>query len=108
MAKFYWNGGEWVEKKPRIITESTAPAMLGDLPEYQSPLSFKMVDGRRARREEMAKYDVRELDPSERPEGAGERKGEAQLKSERKYMAERAADTYNMPAEMRERLLNNG
>lgn len=108
MAKFYWHEGEWVEKKPRIITESVGPAMLGDLPAYVSPLSMQVVDGRRARREEMARHGVREVDPSERPEGAGEPKPTAVLKAEQQYMAERAANPYHIPQHIKERLLSDG
>ena len=105
MTKYYWNGKEWAEKKHRVITESVAPAMLGDLPVYESPLSGKVIDGRRERREEMKAFDVREVDPSERPYGAGEPKSTAQLKAEQKYMADRAKNPYHMNPETRERLL---
>lgn len=36
-----------------------------DIPEYISPITRKPVDGRYARREEMKRHNVREVDPSE-------------------------------------------
>lgn len=39
----------------------TAPQVFGDIPAYWSPLSFKTVAGRKARREEMARYNVIEI-----------------------------------------------
>ncbi len=43
------------------------PSIQSDYAAYESPLSGRMVDGRYARREEMKRFDVRELDPSEKP-----------------------------------------
>ena len=39
--------------------------VISDIPPYKSPLSMKVVDGRYARREEMKRYNVREVDPGE-------------------------------------------
>lgn len=38
-----------------------APRVFGDIPPYWSPLSFQMVEGRKARREEMAQHNVIEV-----------------------------------------------
>jgi hypothetical protein len=48
---------------------SRFPSILRDHAAYLSPLSGKMVEGRYARREEMKRHGVREVDPSERPQG---------------------------------------
>lgn len=47
------------QMKPEDYGE--APAVAGDIPAYWSPLSFKMVEGRKARREEMRKHNVIEV-----------------------------------------------
>jgi hypothetical protein len=104
--KYYWDGNDWVERKPATVVDSKFPFIQTDLPQYVSPLSGKVIDGRRERREEMKKYDVREVDPSERPDVGynGEPKGQTQLRAEKKYLADRAANPYNLPAETLERL----
>lgn len=43
------------------------PTIQRDYAAYQSPLTGKMIEGRYARREEMKRENVRELDPSEKP-----------------------------------------
>lgn len=48
---------------------SRAPMIIGDTKEYISPITNLPVDGRAARRYEMDKFDVREVDPSEAPGG---------------------------------------
>jgi len=42
-----------------------APYIRGDLPAYVSPVTGKPVDGRAARREDLARTGCREVDPSE-------------------------------------------
>lgn len=42
-----------------------APYVVGDLPPYKSPLGTGVIDGRRARREDLARSGCREVDPSE-------------------------------------------
>jgi|APSaa5957512535_1039671.scaffolds.fasta_scaffold420075_1 hypothetical protein len=49
---------------------SRAPMIIGDTKEYLSPITNLPVDGRAARREEMAVHNVREVDPSEAPGGS--------------------------------------
>lgn len=39
--------------------------IIPDLPDYMSPLGNGVISGRRARREEMARHNVREVDPGE-------------------------------------------
>lgn len=52
-----------VEKTPKL---NKGVVMLRDLPGYRSPLGTGWIEGRRARREDMARGGVREVDPSER------------------------------------------
>jgi len=58
----------WVGPRERVELNAMqpsdygeAPAVQGDIPSYWSPLSFKTVEGRKARREEMAKFNVIEV-----------------------------------------------
>lgn len=44
---------------------SVAPHVRGDLPAYKSPLGTGWIDGRSARREDLARGSCREVDPSE-------------------------------------------
>ena len=41
------------------------PYVRGDLPAYQSPITGKPIEGRAARREDLARHGCREVDPSE-------------------------------------------
>ena len=43
----------------------SAPRVLSDLPAYMSPLGTGMIEGRAARREDLARGNCREVDPGE-------------------------------------------
>ncbi len=43
------------------------PMVVSDIPDYYSVVSGKMVSGRRARRDDLARTGCREVDPSEGP-----------------------------------------
>lgn len=44
------------------------PSIMGDTPEYLSPMEpGRLISGRAERREEMKRHNVREVDPSEKP-----------------------------------------
>lgn len=105
MAKYLWIKGEgWVDRNEFTRPEPVAPAVWGDLPEYVSPLSFRPVDGRRARREEMRQFNVREVDPSERMEG--DRKDASLARDEKKYLDQRKAEKpFELSEQARDRLL---
>lgn len=106
MAKFIWVSGEgWVDRSEFVRPEPVAPAVWGDLPEYISPLTFRPVDGRRARREEMRRFNVREVDPSERMEG--DRKDPALARKEKAYLDERASQDVSISQSAIDRLLSN-
>lgn len=91
MARYYWSRAQqtFVEYEPGPPPPRMFPAIHGDYAAYRSPLSGKMVEGRYARREEMKRHDVREVDPSERPEGAGIPKSQAQAADERRQLENR-------------------
>jgi hypothetical protein len=54
-----------VEWQPR--PQSKFPSIQRDHAAYVSPLTGKVIEGRYARREEMKRQNVREVDPSEKP-----------------------------------------
>ena len=56
----YWSGVHAQSDLPM-------PYVRGDLPTYISPVTGKPVEGRAARREDLARSGCREVDPSERP-----------------------------------------
>lgn len=41
------------------------PMIISDTPAYMSPLGTGEIDGRRARREDLARHNCREVDPTE-------------------------------------------
>lgn len=59
-----------VEAGPR--PRSRFPSIHRDLPAYRSPLGTGWIEGRAARREDMKRGGVREVDPSEKPQRAAE------------------------------------
>lgn len=46
-------------------TKIAAPLIQSDLPAYMSPLGTGLIDGRRARREDLKRHNCREVDPQE-------------------------------------------
>lgn len=48
-----------------VASELPCPQVLGDIPEYISPLGTGLVTSRSQRREEMKRHGCREVDPSE-------------------------------------------
>lgn len=70
MTKYVYRNGALVNKdtgEPLAIEskEICAPYITSDIPAYFSHASGKWVEGRSARREDMKRAGVRELDPSE-------------------------------------------
>lgn len=57
--------GEFHAVQQPCSSDLAAPMLMRDTPTYESPLSGKMVDGRVQRREEMKRFNVREVDPGE-------------------------------------------
>lgn len=50
---------ELIEIDPNYVPERKAPAVFGDLPGYQSPVSGLWIDGRRARRDDLRRHNCR-------------------------------------------------
>lgn len=50
--------GEMVEVGAHYV-QPTAPTVFGDLPGYESPVSGKWIEGRKARREDLARTNCR-------------------------------------------------
>ena len=67
--------GEWVpeaeyyarkaERSGRTAPTLPCPTILGDIPEYLSPLGTGLITSRSQRREELKRNNCREVDPSE-------------------------------------------
>lgn len=64
----------WSDKEHKLVPaqeydrwEGRVHYVIPDIPPYQSPASFKWIDGRRQRREDLKATGSREIDPSERP-----------------------------------------
>lgn len=53
------------EKSAGKVSDLPMPYIRGDLPAYKSPVTGKVIEGRAARREDLARTGCRELDPSE-------------------------------------------
>ena len=59
---------EFHAKRANVSKFSTVvpfPYIRGDLPPYRSPVTGKLIEGRAARREDLARSGCREVDPSE-------------------------------------------
>lgn len=68
MPRYVWNGSTLVEVPADLPRpERRTPYIQSDLPAYRSPLGAGWIEGRAARREEMKRHNVREVDPSEKP-----------------------------------------
>lgn len=70
--KAVWRDGAWRDKYTGEITPEVSDGLQrlqvwSDLPGYQSVASGKWVEGRRARRDDLARTGCREVDPSEGP-----------------------------------------
>ena len=51
--------------EPNKRSDLPFPYIRGDLPPYRSPVTGKIIEGRAARREDLARTGCREVDPSE-------------------------------------------
>lgn len=80
MAKYVLRDGHLIDKRTGECADSdprapiSLPQVRGDLPAYRSPITGEVVDGRAARREDLARHGCREIDPSEwKPEYRNEK-----------------------------------
>jgi hypothetical protein len=72
MTTYVMRDGKLVDKHtgeptPDVSDGILTPQILSDLPAYYSVASGKWVDGRAARRDDLARTGCREVDPSEGP-----------------------------------------
>ena len=107
--KYIWHDGDFVPAEdyrpdpPLAQSGLPCPHIMGDLAAYKSPLSFETIEGRAQRREEMKRFGVREVEPSERPEGIGISKTKAEAEAERKQLE--ARPKYTMPEAVKRKLM---
>ena len=57
--------GRRMATEPDKRSDLAFPYIRGDLPAYRSPVTGKLIEGRAARREDLARSGCREVDPSE-------------------------------------------
>lgn len=69
------------------VRSVAGPYIMPDLPAYRSPLGTGVIEGRRQRREDLARGECREIDPSERIDGTP--KSAAKLAEEKAYLKAR-------------------
>lgn len=102
MSRYVWNRAKrkWVKPSLRR-SKPTGPYMVTDIPAYRSPLGTGVIEGRSARREDMARGECREVDPSERVDMAP--KTEADAVRERAELASRPSTV--MSAQTKKRLM---
>jgi hypothetical protein len=76
----YPQNGEPYEVTPDYVHAPRGPLIIGDLPSYQSPIDGKWIDGRVARREDLARSGCRPWEgmQQERQEASRQRGYEAQ------------------------------
>ena len=68
--KYTWKDGEWRDDEGQIMQAPdriAIPMIQSDLPAYFSVASMKWVDGRRARRDDLARTGCRPLESDEGP-----------------------------------------
>lgn len=65
MPKHIWLDGDWVDVSTLEKAPQVGPFIMRDTPAYRSPVTGKEIDGRAARREDLARSGCREVDPSE-------------------------------------------
>jgi hypothetical protein len=69
MPRYVWDAeaGALVEVVAGPRAPSAFPQVMRAMAAYRSPMSMSVVEDRAARREEMKRYGVREVDTSEKP-----------------------------------------
>lgn len=69
MARYIWRDDRFVDRntgEPMAVPQGPIPklaAVIGDLADYESPITGLPVRGRAERREEFKRYDCVEVDP---------------------------------------------
>ncbi len=72
IERYVWRGGQFVNKRTGKPMEThhdgiSMPMIRSDYEAYYSHASGKMIEGRTARRDDLARTGCREVDPSEGP-----------------------------------------
>ena len=85
MTTYVMRDGKLVDKNtgqptPDVSDGILTPQILSDLPGYMSVASGKWIEGRAARRDDLARTGCREVDPSEGPKFAHTKKWADRLK----------------------------
>lgn len=93
--RFRWDSktGELVEVPWDSVQAAMAPAVFGDLPGYQSPVTGLWVEGRRARREDLKRTGCRPYEGFEQEKKEADkvqRENERQMDQLAEKMAHRA------------------
>jgi hypothetical protein len=69
MPTYKWRDGAWRDNDGNLMDIPErgvcAPMIASDIPDYMSPLGTGLISGRRARREELRRNNLREVDPGE-------------------------------------------
>lgn len=85
------DGGEPFEVSKDYIAAPSGPLVIGDLPSYQSPIDGRWIDGRVARREDLARNNCRPW------EGMQQERQEAgrRVDEQRRHMDRKLDETVN-------------
>lgn len=73
MARFVWNGTEFVDRDGNPMVDRSAPyvpcvpQIMRDIPEYRSPINGKPITSRSERRDDLARNGCREWDAADSP-----------------------------------------
>lgn len=72
MASFVWKSGQWIDRatgEPMSVPDRgiVMPMVLSDIPEYRSPIDGRPITSRSARRDDLARNNCVEYEPSLKP-----------------------------------------
>jgi hypothetical protein len=106
--RFVQVGLELVEVSNDYVPEPTAPTVWGDLPAYESPVTGKIVEGRVARREDLARTGSRPWEGLEQEKKEAQRR-KAYLAQQEEKSVDRAAwqAWYSLSPDKRRRLMRD-
>lgn len=75
MARYRFNGTTFVDADGNPMVDPNAPyvrvvpQIIGDIPEYRSPVDGKLITSRSQRRDDLERNNCREWEPSDSPTG---------------------------------------
>lgn len=73
MARYVWNGTEFVDDDGNPLVDRNAPyvpvtpMIIGDIPEYRSPIDGTLIGSRSQRRYDLERHGCREWEKSDSP-----------------------------------------